>query len=420
MVGLPLLLLGLLTAAAPGSAVEKGIDLAGTVTDAGGQPLPGATVYVYTAGPRQGASAFCPSCYVDCGKRQTTDAQGRFRLPALDRSLIFRVLTVREGFEPVFTPNVDPLRGEIKVALPQRDLSRQDPQRLVLGRVVDPEGRPVAGATVETQGYRTMEGDGEVGESPGLETLAITDGNGEFYLRAPGPGLLVYAFVQGRGLASRMVTDLVSGTGRREEVRLALGTTLTGVVRDLAGRGVPGAVLHVVPTDRHVETFTYWQEIATGPDGRFTLPNVPAGREVSVSVRMDSLREAGLGTPQQILRAGQDGSATDGIALTARHAAVIDGQVTLGDGKPVPPGTQISLTREGTWDAQQAVMGADGRFRFQGAPVEEDMSLYLRVPGYHLAAGMPGLEIRQGLARLCVPAGRPDRTVSLRLEPGDL
>ena len=80
-----------------------------------------------------------------------------------------------------------------------------------------------------------------------------------------------------------MVTDLVSGTGRREEIRLALGTTLTGVVRDLAGRRVPGAVVHVVPTDQHMETFTHWQEIATGPDGRFALPNVPAGREVSAA-----------------------------------------------------------------------------------------------------------------------------------------
>src|SRR5262249_47379839 len=151
------------------SAAEKGIDLAGTVTDAGGQPLPGATVYVYTAGPRQGTSAFCPSCYVDCGKRQTTDAHGRFRLPALDRSLIFRILTVREGFEPVFTPKADPLQGEIKVALSKRDLTREDPQRRVIGRVLDPEGRPVVGATVEPAGYRTVDGSGEFGQTPGME-----------------------------------------------------------------------------------------------------------------------------------------------------------------------------------------------------------------------------------------------------------
>src|SRR4051794_25945955 len=105
-------------------AAEPGVDLAGTVTDAGGRPLPGATVYVYTAGPRQGTSSFCPSCYVDCGKRQVTDARGRFRIPSLDRSLLFRILTVREGYEPAFTPKVDPLQGETGVKLHATDLSR--------------------------------------------------------------------------------------------------------------------------------------------------------------------------------------------------------------------------------------------------------------------------------------------------------
>lgn len=419
MHSLPLLILSLLLAAAPGSAAERGADLAGTVTDAGGQPLAGATVYVYTAGPRQGASAFCPSCYVDCGKRQTTDAQGRFRLPALDRSLIFRVLTLREGYEPVFTPKVDPLQGEIKVALRKRDLSREDPQRLVTGRVLDPEGRPVAGATVEPLGYRRMDGEGEYGGNPGMEALAITDGQGEFHLRAPEPGVFVPVLVQARGLASRVAADLVSGTGRQEEIRLALGTTFTGAVRDLAGRGVPGAVVHVVPTDRRVETFTRWQEIATGPDGRFALPNVPAGREYSVSVRMDSLREAGLGTTHQILRAGRDDTATDGIELTARPAVEVTGQATLKDGKPVPAGTQITLGRTGTWDVQQAVVGSEGRFRFQGVPVEDDLEMSLRVPGYHIASGTPGLDARLGQVQICVPAGQPGPALSLLLEPGD-
>lgn len=98
---------------------------------------------------------------------------------------------------------------------------------------------------------------------------------------------------------------------------------------------------------------------------------------------------------------------------------MLNGQATLAGGRPVPPGTQISLIRAGTRDAQQAVVGSDGRFQFQGVPVEEDLLLLLRVPGYHLASGIAGLDARRGQVRLCVPAGRPETALSLLLEPGD-
>src|SRR4051812_24129808 len=82
-----------------GAAPPPRADLAGTVTDAAGRPLAGATGYGYTAGPRRGTSAFCPSCYADCGKRQVTDSRGRFRFPAVDSGLVFRLLAVRDGYE---------------------------------------------------------------------------------------------------------------------------------------------------------------------------------------------------------------------------------------------------------------------------------------------------------------------------------
>src|SRR4051794_13135582 len=110
-------LLGIL----PGEAAPARVDLAGAVTDEAGHPLSGATVYVYTAGPRQGTSPFCPSCYADCGKRRVTDAQGRFRIPAVDPSLVFRLLAVRDGYEPAFLAKADPLQGESALKLRPAD-----------------------------------------------------------------------------------------------------------------------------------------------------------------------------------------------------------------------------------------------------------------------------------------------------------
>ena len=63
-------------------------DLVGRVLSAHtGEPLAGAHVYIYTAAVRKGTSPFCPSCYVDCGKSATTDAEGRFAIESLDPDL---------------------------------------------------------------------------------------------------------------------------------------------------------------------------------------------------------------------------------------------------------------------------------------------------------------------------------------------
>jgi protocatechuate 3,4-dioxygenase beta subunit len=364
-----------------GAAAPQRPALAGMVTDEAGRPLAGATVYVYTAGPRQGTSPFCPSCYADCGKRQVTDGHGRFRIPAVDPGLVFRLLAVRDGYEPAFLAAADPLKGESALELRPTDRS-PDPERLITGRIVDPSGAPVVGATVEPLGYRTFEG-GDFGSVPGLDPLAISDQRGEFRFRVPEVGAFAYALINARGLAPRVAANLVAGAPR--DVQLGLGTVLTGVVRDPAGRGVSGAVVHAVPADQRVETFTHWQEIATDETGRFTLQNVPAQREVTVAVRMDSLRQAGLGTAHLTLMTEGEGSVTGSIDLTATPAAPLAGRLVLKDGKPVPPGTRVVLWRQRTFDTQEAVVGADGAFRFAGIPRGEVLELALAVPGYERA-----------------------------------
>src|SRR5690348_5167557 len=69
-------------------------DLTGVVKDSDGQPLPQASVFIYTAGPKIGTGILCPSCYADCRKRATTDAEGRFKIESLDPNLLFRILVV--------------------------------------------------------------------------------------------------------------------------------------------------------------------------------------------------------------------------------------------------------------------------------------------------------------------------------------
>jgi hypothetical protein len=177
-----------------------------------------------------------------------------------------------------------------------------------------------------------------------------------------------------------MAANLVAGAPR--DVPLGIGTVLTGVVRDRQGRGIPGAVVHAVPADQRIETFTHWQEIATDEAGRFTLQNVPAEREVTVVARMDSLGPSGLAAARQTVMTAGEGKVTDAGELAALPAASLAGRVVLADGKPLPAGTRVLLWRQRTFDTQEAVAGAGGAFRFAGIPRGEAIELSVAVPGY--------------------------------------
>lgn len=63
---------------------EDPATITGTVVDDSGQPAKDATVYVYSAGLKKGYAVVCPTCWIDCGKRADTDAQGQFTITDLN------------------------------------------------------------------------------------------------------------------------------------------------------------------------------------------------------------------------------------------------------------------------------------------------------------------------------------------------
>jgi hypothetical protein len=52
-----------------GAFAAADLMITGKVSNSERKPIADATVMVYHAGPTTGYSLFCPSCYVDCGKR---------------------------------------------------------------------------------------------------------------------------------------------------------------------------------------------------------------------------------------------------------------------------------------------------------------------------------------------------------------
>lgn len=130
-------------------------DLAGRVANQAGEPLPGATVFIYTAAARVGINPYCPSCYVDCAKSAQTDEAGAFVIRSLDPNLIFRVLVVREGYKPAFVEKVDPFKGPIRAELTPIDKDRLKDGHFVRGRVLDGDGKPVVGAEISAYSFKT-------------------------------------------------------------------------------------------------------------------------------------------------------------------------------------------------------------------------------------------------------------------------
>jgi hypothetical protein len=58
--------------------------------------------------------------------------------------------------------------------------------------------------------------------------------------------------------------------------------------------------------------------------------------------------------------------------------------MVLSDGKPVPAGTRVLISRQEAWDSQQALVEKDGSFAFTGLPPEQ-YGLSARAPGYHVS-----------------------------------
>ena len=385
-------------------------DLAGRVLAAHGSPVPGATVVLYTAGPRVGTSVFCPSCYPDCGKSRSTRRDGRFVIPAVSDSLIFRVLVVAPGFEPKFTSNVDPRAGLLEVRLEARDPKRVEPARAIVGRVLDSEGSPVVGATIEPAGFHTGES-GSFGYYPGTDALAVTDETGSFTLMTGDSAGVWDLRVRARNLAPAVVHEVAAG-GALMTIGLIDGATVTGrVLRDQTP--VSDVVVELGQAVRRSGCISYGSEqIATDANGRFTFVNVTPGQDYWLSGTLESFRPHGAASSVRVTVA-EDDTVVSVPSLAVGPAHHLAGRVRLTDGKPVPPGTHLTIARDPLGGAAQILIDPEGRFATGGIP-HETVQLLLRVAGYRLSQQTRGYLDRRSCS-VVVDRDRDD--IELILEP---
>jgi hypothetical protein len=385
--------------------------LAGRVVDEQGAPLGGARVLLYTAAVRVGTSPMCPSCWADCAKSATTSADGAFHIDALDPQLVFRVLVVAEGFKPTFVEKVDPAAGPVRATL-ARFPADLDPQKVIRGKVSDAHGKPVVGATVSPIGAK-VGGRRWYGQVNGVDSVAVTNAAGEFMIVCDTAGTALDLEVEARGLASARVPLLGAGE-TPHALTLGDGATVNGrLVRD--GKPLAGVEVGLVSADRGMEQFAGPYRVGTDAEGRFSFTNVMPDRAYVLYGAMSAMAGHGAVEVKTVSVAGH-GSTADAGVLGVGPSHRVAGRVVLSDGKPLPAGTRVMLSRDSAWDSQIAEAGPDGRFAFEGVPPEL-VNLGVTVRGYHVSEANASLDRLNGLSLMGLVDG--DVTdLTVQLDPG--
>ncbi len=344
----------------------------GTVLDdATGAPVPGALVTLRTDG----------AGFLDDSAATRTDPDGRFSLDHLPPDV-----PNITGFSVTATGFLDFPDGRSEPVVPEAALFpgtadgivvRLRRGAAVVGRVLDPEGRPVPGARVSL--FSSIGG----GES-GFSTPALADVEGRWRLEPvePGTGILLVAapgFCQeefpadpaaalstGTAPASWTVEVPASGEARKDLV-LSRGGAIEGTVVDADGAPMAGAAISCHPEGR-------WDELGTaGPsdgEGRFRVAGVPSGRALEVSAslpdRPDGRSEPltlGPGETKRDLRIVLPAPAAlagilrreDGTPLRAPRLRIVDGEPEDGALDPMILGM-----------AAYRPVAPDGSFRVEG------------------------------------------------------
>ncbi|MDQ2800157.1 MAG: hypothetical protein M3Y13_10995, partial [Armatimonadota bacterium] len=253
------------------------------------------------------------------------------------------------------------------------------------------------------------------GDLPGVDPLAITDARGAFALFSKEAGFTLDVQVKARGLATRVYRKVSVGP-QIHTFQLSEGASVSGHLMS-AGKPLAGATVGMVQVDRNIETFVGTSEIGTDGQGRFLFSNITPNTDYYVYGEMASASHPAA-SPVERIHVGGNRSDTDAGDLTAAPRHSLTGRIVLLDGKPIPPGIRVLLSRRDAWDSQLVMADAMGRFRADDLP-DEMLELYVSVPGYRLAAPTPGLNPTGPQGRRGLVLDPAAAQITLSLEPGD-
>jgi len=310
--------------------------LSGQVVESmSGAPVAGATVTLTAIRTMKVPGLGAARTFVGVG-HATTGAGGIFRIGGLAPGHL-RMSIKAHGYQEAKREIDIPEQSE-----PQPLLIELEKGAEIRGRVVDPEGQPVAGATVATMGRTYAETRSDAGGSFVLDGLAP----GAYELAADGAGL--------HGEATG-----TAGADEELTIHMRRPRKILGLVLGPEGAPVTGARIQAWGATRV-------PPVQSGADGRFTLTNifpdqwtvsavkkglVPASKEVTVPEDRDASVELHLkrgGTVEGEIR-GLSASELERCQVNAGTAAAApgaDGHFVL-HGVPVGTVTVMAIVRPG-------------------------------------------------------------------------
>ncbi len=340
-------------------------DLSGRISDEKGNPLPGAVVSLYTAKPRVGIPTTCPSCYRDCAKSAKTDAKGQFSIDDLDPALLFRVLILAPGKQAQLTEFIDPATTKLSVALKSMPQESR-PEHMIKGRVLDDQGKPLAGAVVSPRGAKT-EKSRWWGATPGVDEAAVTDAEGRFVILSKEPKLGLDLTASARGFAVFPAT-LFELNRREQEIRMRLGATVSGRLT-YAGKPVKARAIGIVQSDRSGGRMVGETTMATDENGQFVFANLPPGE----GLVLYSLCDAKSDLPALktvLLKSGNDGHEKSLGNLELLPGKTLKGRVLFPAGSKIPAGAKLRVSRDPAWDWAEVPLSENGDFTIMSLPPE--------------------------------------------------
>jgi hypothetical protein len=368
---------------AAGSAVaDERATVVGKVVDGDGKAVEHAAVLVYSAGVKKGFSLFCPTCYVDCGKRTFTDADGTYHIPALHSDLQFNLLIVREGYSTTFVNKVDPENGPVETAVLKKRTAPDNLAQVIRGRVVTRQGTPVRDALVEQQGAIFGQG-GSFGAAGWIDLMAVTNDKGEFEIAYSKPLDAAIVLISPRGMAPKLAKVPSGPEGKT--ITVTDGATIRGrLVQN--GKPVADAEVGIVTHGGSAGEVFGEVRIGTDKDGRFAITNIPPGRVWYLYGKMESLAPRNLSAEKIECATKADGQDLNVGDIRVTPGYTLRGRVGLSDGKPIPPDMHINLFSDRVPDSQTLILPPDGSFEFKGL-ARAVYSLAPSVKGYKLVEG---------------------------------